>query len=324
MEVNQIKSKKKYKPFDKTYKLVEYLGEGKSSLIMKGIHKVTGNEFAVKIIDKAKLNADESLALSNELEIMRQIDHPNSVKLYEIYEENEKLHLIMEYLSGGELIDRILEKESYSEKEASDAIRPVIDCIKYCHSMGIVHRDLRPEKLLYSSKNDDSVIKIADFGLARFFDHNLMKTSFESTNYMAPEILKGSGYTCAVDCWSIGAIIYLMLSGNPPFLSDNQSKMNESIMKCQYDISSSKWKDISILAKDFIKRTLIFDPKKRLNAADMLVHPWILGEKTPRNLLKFTANNLKGFLIKRKVKRIANVIIASKRMEMIAQKGFFL
>lgn len=116
----------------------------------------------------------------------------------------------MEQLAGGELFDRIVEKESYSEKEASDTIKPIVDAIRYCHSLGIIHRDLKPENLLYVSEEESSAIKITDFGLARFLDNDLATTACGTPNYVAPEIVAGSGYGKEVDYWSIGVIIYIM------------------------------------------------------------------------------------------------------------------
>jgi calcium/calmodulin-dependent protein kinase I len=127
----------------------------------------------------------------------------------------------MEYLGGGELFDRIVEKESYSEKEASDTIKPVVDAIRYCHGLGIIHRDLKPENLLYESEDTNSAIKVTDFGLARFVHNELATTACGTPNYVAPEIVAGSGYGKEVDYWSIGVIIYIMLSGFPPFYDDN-------------------------------------------------------------------------------------------------------
>lgn len=144
------------------------------------------------------------------MDILSQIDHPNAVKLVEIFDEDGAIYLVLELLAGGELFDRIVEKESYSEKEASDTIRPVVDAIRYCHSLGIVHRDLKPENLLYESEDEHSCIKITDFGLARFVQNELATTACGTPNYVAPEIIKGEGYGKEVDYWSIGVIIYIM------------------------------------------------------------------------------------------------------------------
>jgi len=123
---------------------------------------------------------------------LTQVDHPNIVKLFEVFEDDEYMFLVMELMTGGELFDTILEKESYSEKEAADTIRPIIDAIKYCHSLNIIHRDIKPENLLYSSKSQDTaIIKVSDFGLARFISSEVLATTTCGTpGYVAPEILE--------------------------------------------------------------------------------------------------------------------------------------
>lgn len=133
------------------------------------------------------------------------------VKLFEIFDEEDCIYLALEMMEGGELFERIVEKEHYSEKEAADTIRPIVDAIRYCHSLGIVHRDLKPENLLYETSEPNSSIKITDFGLARFVQAgNLATTACGTPNYVAPEIIEGKGYDKEVDYWSIGVILYIM------------------------------------------------------------------------------------------------------------------
>jgi len=149
------------------------------------------------------------------------MDHPNVVKLYEIFDEGDCMYLVLELMSGGELFDRVVEKEHYSEKEAADTIRPIVDALRYCHSMGIIHRDLKPENLLYANRELSAIIKITDFGLARFLEGELATTACGTPGYVAPEILEGKGYGKEVDYWSIGVIIYILLCGFPPFYEEN-------------------------------------------------------------------------------------------------------
>ena len=159
------------------------------------------------------------------MDILSQLDHPNAVKLIEIFDEETHIYLVLELLAGGELFDRIVEKESYSEKEASDTIRPIVDSIRYCHSMGIVHRDLKPENLLYESEDEHSGIKITDFGLARFVMNELATTACGTPNYVAPEIIQGNGYGKEVDYWSLGVITYLLLSRVLPFDDEDDKEI---------------------------------------------------------------------------------------------------
>lgn len=187
------------------YAFEELLGEGMDGEVRKAIHLTSGQEFAVKIITKSAMGEDELLALNNEINILSEIDHPNIVKFYEAFETDEKLYLVLELMQGGELFDRIVENEFFTEKEAKEVLTPVIDALQYCHEMGIIHRDLKPENLLYENTDECSLLKISDFGLARF----LPSSSFASTacgtpGYVAPEIIMGKRYGKEVDVWSIG------------------------------------------------------------------------------------------------------------------------
>ena len=151
----------------------------------------------------------------------------------------------MELMVGGELFNRIVEKECYSEKLASDTIRPVIDAIRYCHAMGISHRDLKPENLLYDKGEDDSIIKISDFGLARVVSNDVMTTACGTPGYVAPEVLIGKGYEYYCDYWSIGVILYVLLCGYPPFYEDTNEELFEKIKNADFDFPSPEWDDIS-------------------------------------------------------------------------------
>jgi calcium/calmodulin-dependent protein kinase I len=291
------------------YKLDKVLGEGSFAVVRKAIKKSTNEEFAVKIIDKTNLESDDQLALQTEVEILSQIDHPNIVKLHEIYDDKTRFNMVMELMTGGELFDRIVEKEYYSEKEAADTIRPVVDAIRYCHSMGIAHRDLKPENLLYATTDPNSIIKITDFGLAKVINNDLMTTACGTPGYVAPEILVGHGYDVAVDYWSIGVIIYVMLCGFPPFSEDSNEKLFDAIKKGAYDFPSPTWDDISDYAKDLIKKLLVVDPAKRLNAEGILKHPWIVGDVTPRKNLPTVTAKIKEFNARRRLKRAQLLVL---------------
>jgi calcium/calmodulin-dependent protein kinase I len=150
------------------YKFEEEIGRGSFAIVKSAVNKKTGEKVAVKIIERGNLEEEDELSLQMEVDIVSQLDHPNVVKLYEIFDDNDAIYLVLELMTGGELFDRIVEKEHYSELEAAEIIRPLVDAVRYCHSMGIMHRDLKPENLLYQTKDKHSIIKIADFGLARF------------------------------------------------------------------------------------------------------------------------------------------------------------
>jgi len=168
----------------------------------------------------------------------------------------------MELMTGGELFDTILEKEFFSEKEAAEAIRPVIDAIKYCHSLNIIHRDIKPENLLFSSKDPTkAIIKVSDFGLARYISNETMaKTTCGTPGYVAPEILDMKPYGKECDYWSIGVVLYILLSGFPPFYDEENAILFEKIKKGAFDFPSPSWDNISEDAINIIKSLLVVDP----------------------------------------------------------------
>lgn len=183
------------------------------------------------------------------------------MKLFEVFDTKSIMYLVMEIMTGGELFDRIVEKEAYTEAEAVETIRPIIDAMQYCHEMGIIHWDLKPENLLYETKDDGSIVKIGDFGLAWFVAPGTFATTACGTpGYVAPEIIKGEKYGKEVDYWSIGIIIYILLCGFPPFYDDDNAAMFEAIKAGEFTFPSPYWDNISEEAKNCIKGLLQVDP----------------------------------------------------------------
>jgi calcium/calmodulin-dependent protein kinase I len=267
------------------YTVTDTLGSGSFSTVKKAYDRVTENVYAIKIIDKKKFGAkkEELAMIQTEIEIMRMIEHPNIISLHEVFEDKttKKIYLVMELVTGGELFDRIVEKGSYSEKDASELISKVISAVRYLHKKGIIHRDLKPENLLYSSPDEDAEIKLADFGLSKIVglddESAVTNTTCGTPGYVAPEVLRMKGYDRSVDMWSIGVILYILLCGFPPFYEENTAKLFQTIMDGKYDFPDPEWTSISESAKDLIQRMLTVDSKKRITADEALEHPWILG-----------------------------------------------
>jgi len=266
---------------------------------------------------RQSLDDDAENSLQMEVEILSEMDHPNVVKLFEIYDEGAVLYLVMELMSGGELFDRIVEKQNYSEKEAAETIKPIVDAIRYCHEQGVVHRDLKPENLLYETDAETAIVKISDFGLARFVQEDLATTACGTPSYIAPEIVSGKGYGQEVDYWSIGIILYIMLCGFPPFYEENNKKLFDMITNCQYDFPSPHFDNVSESAKDLITKILVADPKSRYNAEQILAHPWIVGHSNPEDNLAEVPNKIKEYNAKKKLKKAGQVIVAVQRLNKI-------
>jgi serine/threonine protein kinase len=249
---------------------------GAFSEVKLGIERKTGHRVAIKIIDRSKCKGKEDM-IETEVKILSRIDHPNIVKLYEMYEFEGKIYLVMELVTGGELFDQIVGKGCYPEKEAAQIVRKILLAINYLHDMGIVHRDLKPENLLLSEKSNKAELKISDFGLSKIFsDVEVMKTACGTPGYVAPEVLKRQGYGQEVDMWSLGVITYILLCGYPPFYDQKNAELFKKIMAGRYQFDHPWWDHISDKAKDFVRKLLVIDIKKRINAKDALSHPFIV------------------------------------------------
>jgi len=222
--------------------------------------------------------------LAREIEIMKKVNHPNVLKLYEVFETDEVISLVMELVTGGELFYKIVEKGNYSEKEAAGIVKQMIQGVEYLHGEGICHRDLKPENLLCSGEEEQGYkpfrVVIADFGLSKVFNSGeALETSCGTPDYVAPEVITAEGqYDKSVDMWSCGVITYVLLCGFSPFLSSTQHGLFDKIVKCEYDFPDPEWTNISESAKDFIRHLLVKNPKDRFTASQCLKHPWLNGD----------------------------------------------
>ena len=266
------------------------LGEGASAIVRKGIKRDSGETYAIKIIDKSQMGENELESLYNELKIMSIIDHPNIVRVYEYYECHGVVFIVMELMSGGELFDKIVEYEHYTEKQAAETFTPIVDAVRYCHKLGIVHRALKPENLLYSSNEENAMIKVSDFGFAKFLipkSQEQLFTACGTPSYVAPEIIESKGYDAKVDCWSLGVILYVMLCGFPPFYADDNNTLFNMIKSADYEFHSPYWDNVSENAKDLIKKLLVVEPSKRLSTEEILKHPWLTQTTHSKEVLAF-------------------------------------
>jgi len=243
------------------------LGHGHYGVVRKCMHRESGEWYAIKSIRKSKVNKIE--VLKREIEILKEVKHPNIIRLVEVYEDERYLHLITELCTGGELFDRIIAKTQsaeghFSEHDAAALVNDILDAIRYCHEKKIVHRDLKPENFLFLTESEDAPVKIIDFGLSRHDDADLgiMQTKVGTPYYVAPEVLRRE-YTKSCDIWSIGVITYILLCGYPPFYGDSDTQIFESVRVGNFDFPSPEWDDISQSAKDFVILLLKKDPKKR-------------------------------------------------------------
>jgi len=283
------------------YDVKDELGRGAFSVVKLAVHKKSGQKYAVKVIDKKNVGADIN-RLETEIQILKKVHHDNIISLKELFDTPDYLFIVTELVTGGELFDKIVEKGSYTEKMAATLVTKIVSAIDYLHKLGIVHRDLKPENLLLKSANDDTEVKLADFGLSKIVGPQVMMTACGTPGYVAPEVLSATGYDKEVDLWSIGVITYILLCGFPPFYHEDLPKLFEQIMSAEYDFPPEYWNHISKEAKDFIKKLLVVDPAKRMSSQQALAHPWLSGLAPETVLSKVSGANgeLKKYVTVRK------------------------
>ena len=260
------------------YEVKNKLGSGKFGLVKLGIDKKTGQKVAIKIMKKSTMDSSDLELVRTEIEILKICQHPNIIRLYNVFENADYLYIIMEYCSGGDLFS-YLENRSFrvSEKRASTIIHKMSTAVYYMHSFGVAHRDLKPENVLMTSDDDDSDIRILDFGLSKILGpYEKCDEPYGTLTYCAPEIIVDEPYSKAVDLWSLGIMSYLMVSGKLPFNSEDENEIARQVVYDEPDyIRNPIWKSITPECKDFIKRLLEKDQYKRMTIKQLLEHKWI-------------------------------------------------
>jgi protein serine kinase H len=288
-----------------TYELKEKLGHGASGEVYLALHKTSRIKFACKIIRKDQVMNDLQ-SMVTEIEIMKRVRHRHVVSMYELYESPRCQWMILELVTGGSLQDYIIKTTQYSEDSVIRMVVQILLGVQYLHSLGIVHRDLKVENILLQGVGPSSEIKIADFGLSAFvgigevgFDaqesvkrkrYNLLRDMWGTKEYFAPELITRS-YGPQVDLWSVGCIVYEMLSGDVAFpihKNEHDSSVFRRIQDANVSYSGAVWREISTSGREFVQSLLTVDPVKRVNTSEALNHHWITrkvsGETTSQHL----------------------------------------
>lgn len=251
------------------------LGQGSFAVVKEVVVKSSGERRALKIIAKKPLKENSEKMLKEEIKILEKVEHPNVIKMWNLYESKEGVFIVTDLCRGGELFDRLVEKVHYNELDARHIMKQIFDGVEYLHTQDIIHRDLKPENILLRDKSDPSDIAISDFGLSRFIpEEGLLMTACGSPQYVSPEVLLGKGYGPAVDVWSSGVIAYCLLAGYTPFYGEDQPTLFQEIVKMNVEFEPQYWYDISDTAKDFILHCLC-PAEKRMTAKEALQHPWL-------------------------------------------------
>ncbi|CAH8551344.1 unnamed protein product [Heterobilharzia americana] len=256
------------------YRLEKTLGKGQTGLVKMGVHCVTGKKVAVKIVNREKLSDSVLQKVEREIAIMKLIEHPHVLGLYDVYENRRHLYLILEHVSGGELFDYLVRKGRLAPKEARRFFKQIISALDFCHSHCICHRDLKPENLLL---DDQLNIRVADFGMASLQpEGSLLETSCGSPHYACPEVIRGERYDGRMaDVWSCGVILYALLVGALPFDDDNLRNLLEKVKKGVFHIPAFVSADCQSLLRAMIE----VDTRKRITLKEVLEHKWVIGDQ---------------------------------------------
>lgn len=328
------------------YDVVDILGKGGFSIVRKGVSKHDTKNCCVAIKTLKRLTHTPSsfqrnpaarqkeaglstwnqtsianALLTNEILVMRRIvedvsPHPNVIHLYDVYEDTNGIHLVLELCSGGELFDRIVKQEKYSEVEAAQVVQQIAMGLSALHKASIVHRDLKPENCLFLDNSKKSPLKIMDFGLSSVEDFtNPIVALFGSIDYVSPEALSQLQVTAASDMWSLGVIMYILLSGYPPFHAKSNREKQQRILAGDFSFDDITWKTISSSAKDLISRLLSVEPYKRPSAQELLNHPWVVGDCAKDNIMDAeVVARLNNFNAQRKFRAAALASIWGNKM----------
>ena len=311
----------------KNYQFLRILGHGHFGTVREATHLSSTKHmrFAVKSIPKEKIHPRGTYSagliyMRQELEVLRMVDHPNVIKCHEIYEDQRYVHIVMELCTGGDLFDRLINHGQFNEKETAQIMKQIVPAVGYLHSMNICHRDLKADNFLYETGEDSADVKIIDFGLARKFGVEKMHTVVGTPYYMAPEVLRGN-YGKECDVWSLGVLLYLLLSGRPPFFALFEEDIFKKIHSGKFNFKGEEWENSSPQVKDLISRMLVVDTMHRITLEEVATHPWFsVASGQPRySIPKEILDKLKNYKTPKKLKleamRVAVRLLSVEQIE---------
>ncbi|XP_047956950.1 phosphoenolpyruvate carboxylase kinase 2-like [Salvia hispanica] len=257
------------------YQLCEELGRGRFGVVYRCFSTASSDSFACKSIYKHSLTDDaDRRCLDAEPKILHLLSAcPSILRLHDVYEDDDYIHLVTDLCDGGDLFDRISSGDRLSEPDAAAILRQLMAAVSFCHRMGVAHRDIKPDNILFDSRGR---LKLADFGSAELFDVSEMSGVVGTPYYVAPEVLMGRDYDEKVDVWSAGVILYIMLAGVPPFYGDGAAETFEAVLRGNLRFPPKIFRSVSPEAKDLLRKMICRDPSRRLSAEQVLRHPWII------------------------------------------------
>ncbi|KAA8539022.1 hypothetical protein F0562_025714 [Nyssa sinensis] len=271
------------------YQLCEEIGRGRFGVVYRCFSPVSGEYFACKSIDKRQLSdPTDRECLEKEPKILQLLGgNPYILQIYKVYEDENYLHIITDLCEASDLYDRV-SKRTFTEPEAAGVFKSLITAIAHCHRAGIAHRDIKPDNILFDSRNR---LKLADFGSAEWFgivENRTMRGIVGTPYYVAPEVLSGRDYNEKVDVWSAGVILYIMLAGVPPFYGESPAETFEAVLRGNLRFPTRIFRSVSPEVKDLLRKMICKDVSRRLSAEQVLRHPWIISGGESRALPDLT------------------------------------
>ncbi|KAF2901400.1 hypothetical protein ILUMI_04777 [Ignelater luminosus] len=294
------------------YELTTEIGRGKFGTVFKCKEKVSGLDLAAKFISVAK--KEDRRNVEREVDIMRSLQHPRLLQIYDAFENGKMMCVILELIEGGELFERVIDDDFVlTEKSCTVFMRQICEGIDFIHKQRILHLDMKPENILCLTKTGNRV-KIIDFGLARKYDPDKkLQVLFGTPEFVAPEVVNFDLIGYGTDMWSVGVICYVLLSGLSPFMGHTDVETMANVTIGKYDFDDDAFREISDTAKDFIAKLLVKDINSRMTATECLQHKWLLATTIQPETVLSTAK-LKRYVIKKRWVKAVNTIIALKRM----------
>lgn len=298
------------------YDFLKSIGKGHYGTVYLACLKNRPSDLvAVKTLIRKRAQSSQE-RLEREIRILFSLDHPNIVRLYEVFEDKKYVHLVTEYCSGGELFDHIVAMGRYSEMEAARLLHKMLLAVNNLHHNNVCHRDLKPENFMFEDHSENAEVKLIDFGLSnKFFDKfaNKELVSFVGTpEYVAPEVIQG-GYGQKCDIWSVGVLMYVMLSGKLPFSAGTVPATLARIMTGEFPLPEEIWGNVSPMAIDLLRRLLVVSPEARLSADEALSHPWFSdysGRDISPSISRDIISSLKAYRVTSKLQSEAyNIIV---------------
>ncbi|XP_046759938.1 death-associated protein kinase 2 isoform X3 [Gallus gallus] len=309
---------------EELYELLETLGSGHFGVVRRCRERSTGAFYAAKFVKTRRCRGSrrglERVQVEQEVAILRDLQHPNIMRLHDLFTCRAEMVLVLELMRGGELFDFIAEKEMLSEEEAIEFLEQILLGVQYLHGRRIAHFDLKPENIMLQEKDvPKPQIKIIDFGLAQKLEDGVIFKSLCGTpQYIAPEVINYEPLSSATDMWSIGVITYILLSGLSPFQGETDAETLSNVLAGAYEFEERYFSDTSDMAKDFIQQLLVKEPQERMTASECLVHPWIkpLSRKqaAKRSRSSINMKNFRKFNARRKWKLSYNMVSACNRL----------